>query len=145
MATRYSKYIISHYEPPQKKADWSPADNPQDRTRIFRLDEGIVGGAKLYAAGVWFWPKMMETDRAARSTKPHVHDYDEVLGLIGTNINDPHDLGGESEIIIGGEKHLVNKSCLIYLPAGVEHGPFSETRIDRPIFHFEFRSTGLRQ
>jgi hypothetical protein len=29
---------------------------------------------------------------------------------------------------------------LLYLPAGVEHGPFRETNMKSPIFHFECRS-----
>ena len=64
------------------------------------------------------------------------------LGLIGTNPDDPHDLGGEAEITLEGEKHVVNKSCLIYLPAGLEHGPFKQTKITRPIFHFNSGMTG---
>jgi hypothetical protein len=142
MATKYRKYIITSCENPEQKQDWSPAYKPQDRTRILRLDEEIYKGAKLYSTAVWFWPAMLKTEISERSTKPHVHDYDEVLGLIGTNPNDPHDLCGETEVFMGGERHLVNKSALIYIPAGLEHGPFRETRIDRPIIHFEFRNTG---
>jgi hypothetical protein len=76
------------------------------------------------------------------STKPHVHDYDEVLGLIGTNPENPHDLCGESEVFMSGEKHIIDKSVLIYIPAGVEHGPFRELRMDRPIIHIECRNSG---
>ncbi len=142
MATKYSKYIITRCVNPEQRHDWSPTYSPQDRTKILRLDEDVITGAKLFAEAVWFWPAMIETEISERSTKPHVHPYDEVLGLIGTNPDDPYDLCGESEIILGGEKHIVNKSALIYIPAGLEHGPFSETRIDRPIIHFECRKSG---
>jgi hypothetical protein len=139
MATKYSKYMVTSCKNPEQKNSWSPAYKPQDRTRILRLDEEVMKGARLYATAVWFWPAMMETDISERSSKPHVHDHDEVLGLIGTNPNDPRDLCGESEITLGGEKHIVDKSALIYIPAGLEHGPFRELRIDRPILHFECR------
>jgi len=142
MATKYSKYIITHCVNPGQRREWSHAYNPQDRTKILSLDEEVVKGAKLFASAVWFWPAMMKTAISERSTRPHVHTYDEVLGLIGTNPENPADLCGETEIILGGEKHLVNKSALIYIPAGLEHGPFRETRIDRPIIHFECRSSG---
>jgi hypothetical protein len=145
MATKYKKYIINTYTDPGQKHDWSPVYKPQDRTKILNIDEKIVNKAKLYAAAVWFWPAMIKTEISQRSTKPHVHDYDEVLGLIGTDPKNPHDLCGETEVCLGGERHLVKKSALIYIPAGLEHGPFRETRIDRPIFHFEFRSTGKHQ
>ncbi|HEX2958956.1 MAG TPA: hypothetical protein VHO70_19130 [Chitinispirillaceae bacterium] len=97
--------------------------------------------SKLFVECTWFWPAMVK-DRTLeqRSTTPHVHDYDEVLGLVGTNPDDPRDLGGETEVYLGGERHVITKSCLIYLPAGLEHGPFREVDIKRPIFHFECRS-----
>jgi hypothetical protein len=145
METKYSKYIITRYEKPQGTNSWSPSYRPQDRTRILRLDDGIVKNAKLYVGCVWFWPKMLETPISERSTKPHTHDYDEVLGLIGTNPDNPRDLCGEAEVTIGGETYYVNNSCLIYLPAGLEHGPFRETKMERPIFHFECRSSGKNQ
>jgi len=145
MATKYSKYIITRYEQPQEKNAWSPTYRPEDRTKILRLDENIVPKAKMSVACVWFWPAMLKREISERSTKPHSHDYDEVLGLIGTNPDNPHDLCGESEIILGGEKHIVNKSVLIYIPAGLEHGPFSETKMDRPIIHFECTSSGAHQ
>lgn len=139
MATKYSKYIVYRCENPDQRNEWSPAYNPRDRTRILRLDDEVTKGAKLSASAVWFWPAMMETEVSERSSKPHVHDHDEVLGIIGTNPDDPRDLCGESEVTLGGEKHIIDKSALIYIPAGLEHGPFRELRIDRPIIHFEFR------
>jgi len=142
MAAKYRKYIINSYTDPEQKHDWSPVYKPRDRTKILNIDKKVVKNAKLYGAAVWFWPAMLKTEISERSTKPHVHDYDEVLGLVGTDPNNPHDLCGETEVFLGGERHLVNKSALIYIPAGLEHGPFRETRIDRPIFHFEFRNSG---
>jgi hypothetical protein len=37
---------------------------------------------------------------------------------------------------MGGEKHIINQSTVVYLPAGIEHGPIRMIRIERPIFHF---------
>jgi hypothetical protein len=143
MATKYSKYIITRCVNPEQKNAWSPTYRPQDRTKILRLDEKVVKGAKLFAEAAWFWPAMVETEISERSTKPHVHTYYEVLGLIGTNPDDPYDLCGESEITLGGEKHIINKSVLIYIPAGLEHGPFREMKMNRPIIHVECRNSGI--
>lgn len=142
MATKFSKYIITRRVNPEQKNAWSPAYRPQDRTKLMRLDEEVVKGAKLFAEAVWFWPSMTETNISERSTKTHVHDYDEVLGLIGTNPGDPYDLCGETEVFLGGERHIINKSVLLYVPAGLEHGPFRELKMDRPIIHFECRNSG---
>jgi hypothetical protein len=85
---------------------------------------------------------MGQNKSADRGLKPHSHDYNEVVALIGTNPDDPTDLCGEAEITLEGEKHIVNKSCLIYLPAGMEHGPFRQTKMYRPIFEFDCGMTG---
>jgi hypothetical protein len=142
MTTKFSKYIITQPVNSEQKNTWGPNYRPQDRTRLLRLDEEVVKGAKLFAAAVWLWPAVCENEISARSTKPHVHDYDEVLGVVGTNPDDPHDLCGETEAFIGGERHIINKSALIYIPAGLEHGPFRPLKMERPTFHFEFRNSG---
>ena len=54
----------------------------------------------------------------------------------GTNPDYPNDLFGEVEMFLNGEKHLLTKSCLTFIPAGLEHGPIRMTRMDRPILHF---------
>jgi hypothetical protein len=47
---------------------------------------------------------MVENKSLARSTKPHSHDYNEIVGISGTNFDDPWDLCGEAEITLNGEK-----------------------------------------
>ena len=80
---------------------------------------------------------MVENKSEERFTKPHVHDYDEIVGVIGTNWDHPWDLDGEVEFTLNGEKNVVTRSSLVYLPAGLEHGPFRELKMARPIFQFE--------
>jgi hypothetical protein len=67
-------------------------------------------------------------------TPSHVHDFDEVVGFLGGNPDDPQDLGGEVEFWMEDEKYILNKSCLIFVPGGVRHCPLQVTRVDRPIF-----------
>jgi len=47
------------------------------------------------------------------------------------------ELGGEIEFLMGGEKHTITKTCLIFVPKGVNHCPVLIKRIDTPIFMFE--------
>ena len=47
------------------------------------------------------------------------------------------ELGGEIEFLLGGEKHTITKTCLIFVPKGVSHCPITLRRIDTPIFMFE--------
>jgi hypothetical protein len=142
MAASYSKYIITQCANPEKQNAWSPTYRPQDRIKILRVDEEVVQGAKLFASAAWFFPTMVQTEISERSTKPHVHTYDEVLGVIGTDPDNPHDLCAKTEVVIGGEKYIIDKSVLIYIPAGVEHGPFRELEMDKPIIYIECRNSG---
>ena len=141
MTAKYANHFVYSYTKPKEANSWSPVYRPGDRTKILRLDKRNMKQSKMFVECTWFWPQLTQ-DRSLeqRSTKPHLHDYDEVLGIVGTNRDDPHDLGGESEVYIGGERHVITKSCLLYLPAGVEHGPFREVNMKNPIFHFESRS-----
>lgn len=68
---------------------------------------------------------------------PHVHDdCDELIGFFSSNPDDPYDLGGEIEFTIGDEVHLLTRSSIIFVPAGVSHNPMRILKVDRPIFHF---------
>jgi hypothetical protein len=142
MATRYSKYIITDYRKPHEvKKAWASTYLDKEETRILYMGDDVLKGSFYVSAG-WFWPAMMNRSPDEGASKPHSHPYDEVLGLIGTNPDDPHDLGGEAEFTLEGEKHIVTKSCLLYLPAGMEHGPFKQTKMVRPIFQFDCGNTG---
>ena len=67
----------------------------------------------------------------------HCHeDTSELVGFFGSNPDDPNDLGGEIEFTLGGEAHLLTKSTIIFIPAGVPHNPMRILKVDRPIFHF---------
>jgi hypothetical protein len=135
--TKYGKYIITDYKERIHKNAWAPTYRKEDKTKLLRLDEDIVEGAKMFVECSWFWPAMVENESLERSSKPHSHTYDEIIGMAGTNFEDLYDLSGDCEITLNGEKNIVSNSCLIYLPASFEHGPFRETRMERPIFQFE--------
>ena len=75
--------------------------------------------------------------------KEHEHDFDEVFGFYGSDANNPENLNGEIELWIGGERHLLTKSCLIFVPKGVTHCPLILRRIDKPIFMFTSGPSGM--
>jgi hypothetical protein len=67
----------------------------------------------------------------------HSHDFDEVIGFIGAKgQKEPHELGGEVEISLGGEKYAITRSCLIWVPKGLKHCPLRINRIDSPCLAF---------
>lgn len=66
----------------------------------------------------------------------HSHDFDELVGFLGSNPDDKYDLGGVIEIGINGEMHRLTKSSIIFMPAGMKHLPLSILELHRPILHF---------
>jgi hypothetical protein len=138
--TKYDKYFITDFNKHINTNPWAPKYRPEDRTSLLFLDSDVIKDA-FFVECCWFRPAMIQNKTSSHDTKPHKHEYNEVLALIGSNPEDPHDLGGEVEFYFAGEKHSITKSTMVFLPAGIEHGPINMVRIDRPIFHFACATT----
>jgi hypothetical protein len=132
--SKYGKYIVTELKRTIDEAPWSSAPGPVGKGksgRILYLDDEVVTGA-FYMEVDWDFPADLEET----PTEAHQHDYDEVLGFFGTDCDNPYDLCGEYELWIGDEKHIITKSCLVFIPKGLKHGPLQTIRVDRPIFAF---------
>ena len=83
-----------------------------------------------------------------KSTKPHVHSYDEVIFFIGSDPVDLEDLGAEVEMAIGPneeEKYTFTKATAIVVPKGIPHCPIRTKRIDKPYLCMAVPLTGKRE
>ncbi|MEO0278607.1 MAG: hypothetical protein ABIM21_04925 [candidate division WOR-3 bacterium] len=98
---------------------------------LFYMDGSKVKGG-FYFECVWFVGPTSEKD----CFKPHYHDFDEYVGMVGSNANCPQDLGGEVEFWIEDEKYIITKSCIIFIPKGVSHTPVIIRKLHRPILFF---------
>jgi len=133
--SKYGKYIVTELKMPESKQKIAE-EYSKYATRILWMDDNVVEGA-FHMNTSWFLKAA-----AATENKPHTHDFDEILGFYGNNAQDPYDLGGEIEIWLEDEKHILTRSCLIFLPAGMKHCPLIIRRVDRPIFHFSIVTGG---
>lgn len=127
--TKYAKYFVSELKMPESKQKIEN-DYSKYAKRILWLDDQVVPGA-FHMNTAWYL-KAAET----LEDVPHVHDSNEIIGFFGNNPGKPLDLGGEIEIWMEDEKHIITTSCLIFVPAGLKHCPLILRRVDRPIFHF---------
>jgi quercetin dioxygenase-like cupin family protein len=66
----------------------------------------------------------------------HIHDFDELIGFIGSDPEKPDELGGTVRFSIEDEWLELTKSSVIHVPAGLRHSPFIIEKMSRPIIHF---------
>ena len=128
--TQYGKYIVTELKP-KKSAPWEPKFTPDEIVPILHLDGSVVEGA-FYVESSWTLPAFAKESHG----ETHQHDYDEVLAFMGSNPENAHDLNAIAEVHIGDEVHTVTKSCLVFVPRGVPHGPIDFKNMERPVFHF---------
>ena len=84
--------------------------------------------------GAFYFECIWQTGPVPKGFKPHSHDCDEYVGFFGSNIEDPFNLNAEVQFWMNDEKHVFTKNCLVFVPAGVWHGPIIVNNVTKPIF-----------
>ena len=137
----YGKYVLNKLILPMPQGSPESIKNYERYAkRVLWMDGNTTPGAFQLNASWYKKPNMYLIDEADDKTvaffKPHTHEADEIVAFFSSDPEDQNNLGGEIIFYIGGEKHIITKSTLIFLPAGLEHGPLFIQKVDRPIFHF---------
>jgi hypothetical protein len=90
-----------------------------------------------------------QTGITGKSTKPHIHKYDEAIFFLGTDPNNLAYLGAEMEMSIGPEgeeeKHVFSEPTVVVMPKGVWHCPMYTHKIERPVIVMAVSLTGERE
>ncbi len=132
---KYSKYIVTEPKtaPPgihaDSAADQRRAKSKIESTHLMSVDGEIIKDM-FYVDCVWLW-RGSSTEKVE---EPHVHDFNEVIAFIGSDREHPQSLGGQITIWLDGAEHVLEKTCLIFVPAGARHCPVIFNRIDKPVF-----------
>lgn len=92
------------------------------------MSNDLVENSNTYIEMGWIWGMPDKNPYIPE----HTHDYDEIVLHIGSDINNPDDLGAEIEFYVNGEKLIVNKTSALFVPKGLKHGPLVWKRVDRP-------------
>jgi hypothetical protein len=135
---KYAAHFITHGKAGLKSPEFR-TDLPDDFAHhLVYLDGEVIPGSGFHVDFVWFRPRERDLTMSQDVVveKPHRHAFDEVITFIGSNPKNIHDLCGEIEFWIDGEQHLINKSFMAFIPAGLNHGPINIRRIERPILHY---------
>jgi uncharacterized RmlC-like cupin family protein len=115
---KYDRYFVSG----------SP-EEPGPGPNLGRIDDKVLEGCHGCQA-TWLPPE----NAPFPAHPPHVHDSAEFLIHIGTNPDDPYELGAEVELCMGKEmeRHVITRPSIIFLPKGFIHGPWTIKRVDSP-------------
>ena len=94
---------------------------------FFGLDVDIQFGT--------FW----DTGRINEGTEEtHVHDFNQVILWMGSDLDNIGDLGAEVEYCLGEEKekHVATTSSAVFIPRGLPHFPAEITKMDKRFIMF---------
>lgn len=136
----YARYIFYDAKPidiPSEELDRIRREHEEqqsmvDSTHLLNLDTTRSEGAP-YLDFHWLW----EGSAKGYAEAEHTHDFDEFIGFIGVGAQDnPYGLDSEIEVWLGGEKFMITRSCLIYVPKGLRHCPVRFARIGKPVLFF---------
>jgi len=103
------------------------------------LDSNSIPGAFQMNTCIWCKPnaESVRSNPNSQVGKAHSHPYPEILGFVGTDPENPLELGGEVEFWVDGECHRLTKSTMVFLPPNLPHCPLmTVSQGDKPILHF---------
>ena len=136
--TKYGKYIITEAKlpapPPGAEAPRPATGERTGEMVLLVTDEVIKGAFYLNCALIW-----KASDKGSPGIRHAHNDYDEYVGFMGSNPADPHDLCGEVEFWLDDEKHILTKSCAVFIPKGTPHCPLVIKRVGKPIVFIDAR------
>ncbi len=127
--SKYRKCFLNELTPAEREIGFGASN-----MFVAFADNDIIEGCNYFSA-MW----MGETATKTLGHGPHTHPVPEVLVALGSDPDNPQDLGAEFEMYMGTEmeKHIVNQSTLIYIPANTVHCPFTVTRVTRPFLFIQ--------
>ena len=129
--TRYGRYIITGTKPKPPRQGPSTAET----TRIVSLDGEKSPGA-FYVDSVWIWSGSM-----TMAPETHSHQWEEMIGIVGSDRENLKVLGGDISITMDGDKYDLKQSSLVYVPGGVKHCPIEFNNIETPVLCFTVGNT----
>lgn len=92
------------------------------------MSNDLVPGCNIYLEYIWVW-EMPEPDTAEMSRSP---DHDRIVLYIGSDPENPADLGAEIEAYLGGEKLTTGDTSAVFIPKNVDYGPVRWMEFSRP-------------
>lgn len=137
--SKYEKYLVRGPTRAQhgvSMAAWSKTEQASTVPPYMFLEKGKpIEGVKHMAEFLWVWKDTIRCNTPEKP--PHKHNAEEIFMFLGTNKDDPDDLGAEIEFWMGegeeAEKLEFSTSSLIYVPRNVTHMPIVYKNVKKPV------------
>lgn len=139
--SKYGKYIIS--TPLIVGSGGSGGERVKGVTfpkEIF-INTGLVQGCPSLVDIGWHFT-IPDPDPVEQK---HCHDFDTVSCFVGSDPKNPSNLGAVLEIQLGDEKHILTKTCVIFIPKGLTHCPLIHRSVERPYLQIVFAISDEKQ
>ena len=140
---KYSKYFLDQLPDEQRFRGFGKMPS-----MVVYTDNDIMEGSKYFSVMIMGQEAMKHPGHG-----PHVHQDAELLVALGTDMNNPRDLGARFEMCMGPEmeSHIVTQSTMIWIPAKFIHAPFRVLEVTRPFIFIQCQyapkltETGLKK
>ena len=142
---KYAKYINEIYHPENIK--WEPEGLSRNSfifdKWVFEETTHFIEIFAVVGTGAFGINKTYGTAIGGRqiNDEPNAHDTEEMFLFLGTDPDNPRDLGGEVEVWLGegeeAEKYIITKPSMVFIPKGLVHCPVVFRKVDRPIILIE--------
>lgn len=109
------------------------AGNYLDSFHLLSLNDSIAKGAMYYDA---VWMTNLHGTDGVQVEIQHSHGFDEILGFFGSKMDNPRELDAEIELWLEDEQYFIDKTALVFVPAGMNHLPLYFRRVDSPVLFF---------
>lgn len=108
-----------------------------EATHVLTADAADQKGF-FFVDGMWAWSGASKEPVGV----PHKHDFDHVLCFASGHIDDAQDFQGEVIVWLDGRKEVIKRNSIIFVPAGVVHGPIQFKKVPQPIYFLTVAITG---
>lgn len=140
---KYSQYFLNELPNEQRYKGFGKMP-----AMVAFTDKDIIEGSKYFSVMV-MGPEAVKHPGHG----PHIHQDAELLVALGTDMDNPRDLGARMEMCMGTEmeSHIITESTMIWVPAKFVHGPFRVLEATRPFLFIQCQyspkltETGLKK
>jgi hypothetical protein len=126
---KYAKYFLNELPDEQRFKGFGKMP-----AMVAYTDNDIIEGSKYFSVMVMGPEAVTHPGHG-----PHIHQDPELLVALGTDMNNPRDLGARIEMCMGPEmeSHIMTESTMIWIPAKFIHAPFRVLEVTRPFIFIQ--------